>query len=153
MDYFADTSALIKFFVDEVGSTWMRSLLDPATSNTVSIAKITIAEMDSALARRAREGTISISERDQTQKKFLAAVRSEYSTINLTINVLLRTRKVLNAHALRAADAIQLASALRANTQLINAGNSPIVFLSADDHLLFAAANEGLQADNPNRHP
>ena len=153
MDYFVDTSALIKLFVDEVGSTWMRSLFDPDVSNRVSIAKITIAEIDSALARRAREGTISIIERDQAQKKFLAAARSEYSTINLTVNVLLRSRRLLNAYPLRAADAIQLASALKVNAPLVATGSASIIFLSADDRLLTAAASEGLQVDNPNRHP
>jgi hypothetical protein len=30
---------------------------------------------------------------------------------------------------------------------------SPLIFISADDNLLLAAADEGLPVDNPNHHP
>jgi hypothetical protein len=57
--YQCDSSGLVKRYVDEVGSDWVRTIVDPASANIVSIADITRAEVTSALARRAREGVIT----------------------------------------------------------------------------------------------
>jgi len=54
---------------------------------------------------------------------------------------------------LRAYDAVQLASALRANRALQAARLPSLLFLSADDRLITAATHEGLATDNPNSHP
>ena len=56
--YQCDASGLVKRYVDEVGSDWVRAIVAPASANIVSIADITRAEVTSALARRAREGVI-----------------------------------------------------------------------------------------------
>lgn len=56
-------------------------------------------------------------------------------------------------HPLRAYDTVQLASALRAQSDLGTIGGPPIVFVAADDQLVAAARAEGLQTDNPNHHP
>ena len=54
--YFADSSALAKRYVAEVGTVWLRSLLDPATGAVVVIARITAVELIAALTRRERGG-------------------------------------------------------------------------------------------------
>jgi hypothetical protein len=51
--------------VDEVGSAWIRAIVEPASANIISIADITRAEVISAFARRAREGIITLHERDE----------------------------------------------------------------------------------------
>jgi len=61
--YQCDSSALVKRYVDEVGTAWIRAVVDPASANIISIADITRAEMTSAFARRAREGVITLNER------------------------------------------------------------------------------------------
>ena len=60
---------------------------------------------------------------------------------------------MLTTHTLRAYDAVQLASALVANRQIIQAGLPSPIFVSADKRLLNAAQVEGLQIDDPNSHP
>ena len=55
---YLDTSALGKRYVDEPGSDWIRTLTAPAAENTLLTARITMAEMYSALARRKREGSV-----------------------------------------------------------------------------------------------
>jgi predicted nucleic acid-binding protein len=57
--YQCDASCLVKRYVDEAGSDWVRAIVDPASANIVSIADITRAEVTGALARRAREGVIT----------------------------------------------------------------------------------------------
>jgi hypothetical protein len=42
---------------------------------------------------------------------------------------------------------------MEANTTLIERGDSPLFFVSADTRLLDAARAEGLATDNPNDHP
>jgi uncharacterized protein len=50
--YQCDASGLVKRYVDEVGSDWVRAIVDPTSANIVSIADITRAEVTSALASR-----------------------------------------------------------------------------------------------------
>jgi hypothetical protein len=64
-----------------------------------------------------------------------------------------RSEDLLDAHPLRAYDAIQLASGIIANSVLIRNGLGPLIFLAADHRLLNIAAIEGLAVDNPNQHP
>ena len=56
--YFLDTSALIKHYVDEVGSSWLAATVFEPAGNMLLIARITVVEMRSALARRRREASI-----------------------------------------------------------------------------------------------
>ena len=79
--YQCDASGLVKRYVDEVGSDWVRAIVDLAAVNIISIADITRAEVTSALARRAREGVITLDERDELIQTFrIAATRSEAMT-------------------------------------------------------------------------
>lgn len=55
--------------------------------------------------------------------------------------------------ALCANDALQLASALKTNRELINLGSPSLTFISSDVRLLAAAQAEGLSADNPENYP
>jgi predicted nucleic acid-binding protein len=68
--YQCDSSCLVKRYVDEVGSDWVRIIMDPASAHIVSIADITRAEVTSAFARRAREGVITLHERDELIRPF-----------------------------------------------------------------------------------
>jgi hypothetical protein len=70
--YQCDSSGLVKRYVDEVGSDWVRAIVDPASTNIVSIADLTRAEVTSAFARRTREGVITLNERDELVQTFRA---------------------------------------------------------------------------------
>jgi hypothetical protein len=58
-------SGLVKRYVDEVGYDWVRAIIDPAQSNMIGITDITQVEVASALARRSREGVITVDNRDE----------------------------------------------------------------------------------------
>jgi predicted nucleic acid-binding protein len=79
--YQCDSSGLVKRYVDEVGSDWVRAMVDPASANIISIADITRAEISSALARRAREGVISLNERDELIQTFRAHCVTQYRIV------------------------------------------------------------------------
>lgn len=56
--YYLDSSALVKRYVTETGSPWLRAQLSASVRNPVVIARITWVEVLTALARRQREGTL-----------------------------------------------------------------------------------------------
>ena len=147
--YYVDTSALIKRYLTEVGSTWIENITDLASGNIIVICDLTAVEVFSTLARRRREATIAPADVLVLQTQFLADFGQEYLSIVLENVVLSRARDLLNRYPLRSLDAIQLASAIEASIIL----GEPMTFVSADKNLLSAALGEGFHADNPYNHP
>ena len=41
-DYYFDTSALVKAYVPEVGTAWVRNLLDPDAGNDLFVVQLTL---------------------------------------------------------------------------------------------------------------
>ncbi len=61
--YYLESSALVKYYVTEPGSTWVRQVVD-AEENVLVSAEITIAEVAAALGVITRIGRISRHQRD-----------------------------------------------------------------------------------------
>ena len=57
--YFFDSSAIVKRYVQETGTGWVNAIVDPATGSELWLARLTGAEVVSAIARRERGGGIS----------------------------------------------------------------------------------------------
>ena len=57
--YAFDSSGLVKRYVNEVGTAWVNSILNPATGNLIRVVSITGVEVTSAISRRQRAGNIS----------------------------------------------------------------------------------------------
>lgn len=53
-DYFLDSSALAKRYLSEVGTVWVRDLVNPIAGHIIWIAEIAKVEVASALAARQR---------------------------------------------------------------------------------------------------
>ena len=71
-DYFLDASALVKRYMTEAGSKWVSQLTDPAATNTILIAEITMAEVAAALAAKHRAAFgITQQQRDRALSRFL----------------------------------------------------------------------------------
>ena len=150
--YYADSSALVKRHIPEIGSAWIEQEFDAAAGNRVITAKLTVIEVLSAMNRRQREANISATEYAKFSSDFLAFVQSDYRVFELTDAILPEAQRLLETHPLRAGDAIQLASALHANVQLQSANLPALIFLASDVRLLTAANSEGLQTDDPKNH-
>jgi predicted nucleic acid-binding protein len=150
--YYADSSALIKRHVPEMGSTWIKQEFSQSSGNNIITSKLSIAEVLSGLNRRKREASISAADYAKFSKDFTAVSRFQYRMMDLTDAVLLEAQRLLETHPLRAGDAIQLASALLANAQLQSANLPALIFLASDARLLTAATSEGLQSDDPQGH-
>jgi predicted nucleic acid-binding protein len=152
-DYYADSSVLVKRHIAEVGSAWVRALADPAAGNLITMARISLVEVYSALNRRIREATLDPADYAAIVADFEALCAGEYTLVELTPPIASHARVALERYPLRAYDAVQLASALVANNTLVAAGLATLTFIAADDRLVTAAMAEGLAVDNPNVHP
>jgi predicted nucleic acid-binding protein len=104
--YQCDSSGLVKRYVEEVGSDWVRTIVDPASANIVSIADITRAEVASALARRAREGVISLNERDELIQTSRAHCVTQYRLVRTQPRIIDLAVELIQRHPLRAYDAV-----------------------------------------------
>jgi predicted nucleic acid-binding protein len=151
--YQFDASAIVKRYVDEVGSGWVRAAVDASAGNVISIADVTRAEVVSAITRRGREGTLDAEVAAESLRTFEADSALQYRVAPTEYAIISRAVDLLLQHPLRAYDAIQLATVVHLNELLLRYGLPPLVFVSADDELLAAAGAEGLATENPNQHP
>jgi uncharacterized protein len=150
--YQCDSSGLVKRYVDEVGSDWVRTIVDPASANIVSIADITRAEVTSAFARHARGGVITLNERDELIQTFRAHCATPYRIIPTQPRIIDLAVELLQRHSLRAFNAVQLASASIVNQSLMAHGLPPLIFVTADDRLIAGTRGEAVTAEDPNLH-
>lgn len=147
--YFADSSALGRRYLVEVGSAWVLSWMGSAAGNVVIVSDLAPIELFSAFARRQREGTLAAANALALQSNVLRHMDKEYVPVALDSPVLTEARRLVSQYTLRTLDAIQLSCALRATALL----GEHLTFVSADHRLLTAAAAEGFATDNPLLHP
>jgi predicted nucleic acid-binding protein len=149
--YYLDTSALVKQYVDESGSDWIRRLL--ARDNGIFITShLLLVEMISAFRRRLREGSVTQHDYIKIKSALDNDIRTRFQVVRFDEPVVDETRNLLERYPLRSYDAIHLASSFLMHQVLIKAGQPGITFLCADNRLLSAAKAEGMMVDNPNQH-
>ncbi len=153
MTFFLDTSALIKRYLSETGSSWMRELTDSAAGHLFIASRLATIEISSAFARRLREGTVTKIEYTDHVNAFTEDCAMLYHLVELEDDTFNLARNLIERHPLRTLDAIQLASAIVANHLFVSLNLPALVFISADDRLLQIAQQENLETDNPAHHP
>ncbi len=151
--YFVDSSALVKRYVPETGSAWIRALSAQETGNSLYIARITWVEVLSALARREREGSLTFPDRTLIIQRFRSDLNTQYQVIELDAKLAVSAGQLVGQYPLRAYDAVQLASVLLLQPAFATTQSTSLIFLTADDRLSAVAQALGLLTDNPNHHP
>ena len=146
--FFLDTSAAVKRYVHETGTSWVRGLTATANGHFLYLVRITDVEITSAIARRRKAPTLTVAEATAALNQFRLDFAQDYRIIEFTIPLLQRASQLADLHAIRAYDAVQLAAALE-----VRANVPSLTLLSADNDLNSAATAEGLPVDNPNLHP
>ena len=153
-NFYLDTSALVKRHVaSETGSAWVQGLCAPSAGNLFLTSQIVLVEVAAALARKEREGEITPDERISYLGLFVQDCQHHYHLVPLADILLRLAADLTHRQALRAYDAIHLATAIRANTLIVSSGASALTFVSADVHLCAAGRGEGLSVDDPLNHP
>ena len=108
-------------------------------SGTVAISRLSEVETASALARRARIGDCAARERDVALATLDRDLKS-FLVLEIVPAVTSRARALLNAYALRASDATQLASCHHLQEQL----GQDVPFVVYDERLATVASQSGL---------
>ena len=150
--FFWDSSALVKRYIVERGTPWVREITGTIARNALIVARITWVEMQSALARRYREGSLTAEQIAGSTRALRYDWDAQYLVVDLDQPLADLAGQLVRKHSLRAYDAVQMASALRVQPSFADARSAVLTFVAADDRLLAAAEAEGLQIDNPNYH-
>lgn len=132
-----DTSGLLKFYVEERGSSLVRRLV--ADADVLSVSRVGYAEARAGLARAHRSSRLSHT----LFQTALGAFEERWNTtsvVEASDSVVRHAGALAEEHALRGFDAIHLASALFLQRE----GGEPVTFSAWDDRLLDAARAEGL---------
>lgn len=150
--FFFDSSAIIKLHINEAGTSWVKSIADPAAGNRIYIARIAGAEVVSAIVRRGRAGSLSANGARTAVSDFRYDYANLYRVVEVGRALIARAMSLAEVHALRGYDAVQLAAVTDVSHQRLSAGLSTPTLVSADTALNVAATSEGLTVDNPNVH-
>ena len=136
MRVFADSSAIVKIYADEVSSDRVRGL------EAMYVAEIARVEVVSAFWRKARMGDIASEVCARLVERFEDDLDLDFGplvAVSIDRETLKNAARLAGVHGLRAYDAVQLASALTVRS--IDADCQ--VFLTYDRELLAAAQREG----------
>ena len=147
--FYLDSSAVVKYYVPETGSAWIRELID-AKEYKSTISRLTVVEVAAAVEKRRRMKEISERHRVRILARFGMDYRQRYSVVRVNDSIVELAVDLTGRHPLRAYDAIQLATALSLDQLVRENRLPPITFVSADAVLCQAAKAEGLTAMNPN---
>jgi predicted nucleic acid-binding protein len=151
--YYFDTSALVKRYVLETGTSWVLSLVDPVSAHDLYMVQLTGPELIAALFRRVRTGSLSLADARRVASNFRADWQNQYLLVEIRAGIVERAMALAETHGLRGYDSVHLAAALEVEIARRAQQLPSLVFVSADNDQLIVASTEGLQVENPNSYP
>lgn len=149
--YFFDSSAIVKFYVAESGTTWVRSFTD-SEDNIIHVSGLARVETVSALTRRQRRSDITQAEFKDACGDLQQDFATQYRIVVLTEEIIEDAAELAQKHGLRAYDAVQLAAALDTSRVVSQVDSTELTLVSGDLDLNVAAIAEGLKVEDPNTH-
>jgi hypothetical protein len=153
MTHYFDSSAVVKVYLDEIGSDWVEAICLQNFEGEIGISQITGAEVVAAMHRRYRTGDIDKITLETALYAFESDFAHFFVKIPVSLIIIQRAMKLIRRHPLRGYDAVQLATALEWADRLIAFGLAKPIFVSADNALNQAASFEGLLTEHPLDHP
>ena len=133
--YFVDSSALVKRYVQETGTSWVRSITRRSPSTVIYIARITAVEVPCAIAHRRKGKTLTARRASSILHRFRQHLAGRYTVAEVTATLLDDAMRLGIKHALCAYDAVQLAVALEVNRFHQAGVSGPVTLISADQAL------------------
>nr|VFK44800.1 MAG: Predicted nucleic acid-binding protein, contains PIN domain [Candidatus Kentron sp. SD]VFK49607.1 MAG: Predicted nucleic acid-binding protein, contains PIN domain [Candidatus Kentron sp. SD] len=137
MKVFFDSSAFVKRFMEEDGSREVDAYCEQAAS--LGLGVICVSEIVSALNRKLRERVLSKEDYQRIKRQIVKDIE-DAQIIKLTPEVVKRSVRLLEQHALRSLDALHIACALEWGAD---------VFVSSDKRQLQASRDSGMDCRNP----
>jgi predicted nucleic acid-binding protein len=104
--YFVDSSVLVKRYILETGTAWVRGITRQNPSTVVYIARITAIEVTCAVARRRKGRTLTPPRASSILRRFRQHLAARYTVIDVTPDLVDDAMRLGNAHAMRAYDAV-----------------------------------------------
>ena len=150
--YYADSSAIVKRYVNEIGSSWIQSLCDPASGHVIALAHVGLVEIAAALSMKTRQGFLPATTRDGLLRDLQRDGRDQYWLIDVDQEMVVRAIELTRRQKLRGYDAVHMACALFLQETLLRHNLPAPILLSADHDLLAAAQAEGFLTDDANTH-
>lgn len=137
--YFFDSSALIKYYIEEEGSDKVVNLILNATS--IYISKLSIVECISVLRRAYKENRISKESYDYTKSRMITELSGMY-LLDVDDSIISNVIEILDSFQMKTLDAIQLASVYFCESKVD-------FFVLSDNKLLKNAERIGIRTINP----
>ncbi len=131
MILFLDTSALVKLYVEETGSSTVEKAVSAA--DDVAVSQITLAEAVSAFHYRTQKNELSTTQETKIFKRLLEDWNT-FDCVDVTEHITKEAAMLVRSRGLRGADAIQLATAAWVSRE-----KRLVHFLAFDEKLLEAA--------------
>ena len=144
--YYLETSALVKLYVREAGTERVLALAERTADNRLAILALSQVEFRSAVRRRERAGEIPAFLATQLLEAFKRHLEVRFVSQGVTDFVLDIASRLIDRHALRAYDAVQMAGYVALRSSMVS--EAPI-FVCSDHALLAAAEREGIAVLNP----
>lgn len=144
-NYYFDTSAMLKIYIEEDGTDRVLTLIDEDRNNRLFILELTLLEARSALGRRERMGSISTDTANGALTQIDRHRTSLFTIRPISALVIDEAYRLIDNHPIRALDALQLAGYIL----LSQAYRPPPIFVCADYDLCAAATAERIATLNP----
>lgn len=141
---YADSSVIVKRYYGEPGTQRVRDRW--GRTDRVFTSRVSYAEVHAALARKRREGGISLAGFRAAAQAFEGEWPS-YDHVLVDASTLTGVRRLVQRHPLRGFDAIHLAAAIWLKKEV----GIQVEFWVADERLEAAARKERLAVINPER--
>lgn len=151
--YYFESSALVKRYISENGTAWVRGCAALTSAHWIYVLRITAVEVASAVCRRHRSGRISTTDLAAILTQIRQDFADEYLIREVTPDVLERAMSLAVTYSLRAYDAVQLAGLEEIQIERYTDGLAPITFASSDLDLNAAATALGIAIEDPNQYP
>ena len=97
--YFVDSSALVKRYVQEDGTAWVRRLTRRGAGRRIYLARITPVEVTSAVARRRKGKTLTAAKASSILHRFRRHLAGRYTLIDLSPALFDEAMRLANAHS------------------------------------------------------
>ena len=98
-DWFLDSSAIVKRYVQETGTNRVRTIVAPAAGHRAFVAGITGVEVIAAITRRKRAAGLSPADAVAALRDFRRDFANEYWVLDVVPSVLARAMTLANPRA------------------------------------------------------
>ena len=112
--HFFDSSAIVKNYIVETGTNWVKSIFNSAATTVIYAVSIAEVEVIPAFARRLKGKTLTVNETTTASTQFRYDFANDLRVIAVEPLLLNRAVGLAERYALRGYDAVQLSAAIEA---------------------------------------